>query len=163
MSLLECRSLQQMCAVGPLPPRVPGRADPQVPTRPTDREVRYGRISHLYFDLDTEHLDAGFGMFDIEISITTPVAGRCAVEVYCVGDGFQSGTGTCGGEPIRIEFRSPQGLIASVEWVWPDIHVGRAEVIHMATEVPMDAEGFAAIDRLLLPPARAWTAIPAPS
>ena len=58
VSALECRSRQQFCALGPPPPRPPGRADPQVPATPRPGSVRHGRIAHLYFYPDERLEDA---------------------------------------------------------------------------------------------------------
>lgn len=160
---LECRSRPQFCALGPPPPRTPGRADPQVPETPTARGFVHGRVAHLYFFLDDEGRDAGFGMTDIEIAVCEPIAGRCAVEVYCVGDGYQTGTGQSCGAPLVIEFRSADRLVASIAWQWPDVVGGRAEVMHLRTEAPMSPADYASLDRASIPAARAFTVVQASS
>lgn len=155
-SVLECRSGQQLCALGPPPPRTPGRADPQVPATPVSGRVLHGRIPHLYFHFDAGQQDAAFGMLDIEIAVCEPARGRSRVELYCVGDGYQAGTGTRRGEVLVIELRSREGIVAVVEWRWPDVVSGRAEVMCLTTDVAMSDADFASLDRAAIPPAHAW-------
>lgn len=156
---LECRSRPQMCALGPPPPRTPGRADPQVPTVPGRGAVRHGRIPHLYFYLGTRSDDAAFGFLDLEIAVREPSNGRSAVELYCVGDGYQSGSGRAQGETIDVELRSEAGVVAVVRWPWPEVVSGRAEAMCFSTSVEMTDSGFAALDRATVPAARGWTVI----
>ncbi len=47
--MVECRSLPQMCLLGPMPPRTPGRSDPQVPSDAGRGDSKYGRIPFVYF------------------------------------------------------------------------------------------------------------------
>lgn len=156
---LECRSRPQMCALGPPPPRTPGRADPQVPTVPGRGEVRHGRIPHIYFYLDPKLEDAAFGFLDLEIAVRAPTNGRSEVELYCTGDGYQSGSGRACGETIAIELHSAAGVVAVVHWPWPDVVSGRAEAMCFSTSVPMPDSGFAALDRAIVPAARGWAVI----
>ena len=153
---IECRSRAQFCALGPPPPRTPGRADPQVPTSAVRGAVRHGRIPHLYFYLDDALEDAAFGLLDIEIAVCEPREGRAVFELYCVGDGYQNGSGAARGSPLAIELRSAHALIATVYWPWPDVVTGRAEVMQWTTEITISREGFISMDRAAVPPCRAW-------
>ena len=159
VSALECRSRQQFCALGPPPPRTPGRADPQVPATPRPGSVRHGRIAHLYFYPDERLEDAAFGLLDLEIAVCQPSGGRSTVELYGIGDGYQTGTGTARGMPLALELRDQAGIIAVVRWSWPDIVTGRAEVMNLQTDIAMTDAGFAALDRVALPPATGWVLI----
>lgn len=151
----DCSAREQHCALGPLPPRTPGRADPQVPTLPPRGAVRYGRIPLLYFYMDDRPEDPAFGLLDIEVSVAAPVDGRSAVEVYCVGDGYQGGQGSARGEPLQIRLCAAGHAVAALGWVYPDVLSGHADAMTFAAEVPMSAADFEALDGLLVPPARA--------
>jgi len=66
--VVECRSTPQMCVLGPMPPRTPGRSDAQVPSDASRGESKYGRIPFVYFYQDHVKDDATFGLLDIEIA-----------------------------------------------------------------------------------------------
>src|SRR5215475_4631789 len=69
-AMAECRSLPQMCLLGPVPPRTPGRSDAHVPSEVSRGESKYGRIPFVYFYHESSvKADAAFGLLDIEISI----------------------------------------------------------------------------------------------
>jgi hypothetical protein len=152
----SCRSRQQFCALGPPPPRTPGRADPQVPTAPRATAVRHGRIPHVYFYLDDACENTAFGLLDLEIAVCEPAGGRSVVELYCLGDGFQAGTGTARGEALMFELRDAGGVVATVPWHWPDVVCGRSESMVLLTDLPLSGADFARLDRIALPPAFGW-------
>ena len=152
----QCRSRQQFCALGPPPPRTPGRADPQVPTAPRATAVRHGRIPHVYFYLDDDCENTAFGLLDLEIAVCEPAGGRSVVELYCLGDGFQAGTGTARGEALMFELRDAGGVVATVPWHWPDVVCGRSESMVLLTDLPLSGADFARLDRIALPPAFGW-------
>ena len=58
----------QTCGLGVLPPRMPDRADPQVPDDAALGDVRYGRIGHVYFY--DENSDASVGMIEVFSALT---------------------------------------------------------------------------------------------
>src|SRR5262245_14401425 len=67
--MADCRSLPQMCLLGPVPPRTPGRSDAQVPSDAERGASRYGRIPFVYFYQDGATADPAFGLLDIEVAI----------------------------------------------------------------------------------------------
>ena len=101
---LACHLYPQFASLGPVPPRMPGRADAQVPHDLADGPARYARIAHLYFYADATPADPAFGFVDIEISLQQLGDGRYDVELYCTGDGYQSGTGVAGDTPLTFAF-----------------------------------------------------------
>lgn len=153
----RCRSRQQFCALGPPPPRTPGRADPQVPTAPRRTAVRHGRIPHVYFYLDDASENTAFGLLDLEIAVCEPAGGRSVVELYCLGDGFQAGTGSARGEALTFELRDGGGVVATVQWHWPDVVAGRAEVMVLLADLPLSGADFNRLDRITLLPALGWS------
>ena len=60
--VVECRSLPQMCLLGPMPPRTPGRSDAQVPSDASRGESKYGRIPFVYFYQEGLKADPTFGL-----------------------------------------------------------------------------------------------------
>ena len=104
--MAECRSLPQMCLLGPVPPRTPGRSDAQVPSDASRGDSKYGRIAFVYFYQDGVKADPLFGLLDIEIAIQRRGPGAFQFEIYCIGDGYQSGHGSSQPQPLAIEFRN---------------------------------------------------------
>lgn len=159
VNMVECRSYPQLCLLGPVPPRTPGRPDAQVPTDLDAGLSRYGRIPHLYFYETGGRDNAAFGLLDIEIAVQRAPSGRTWLELYCIGDGYQSGRGSCGADPLMIELRVGPRVLAQVGWLFPDVLSGHMDPMTFATEIDLSAEAFEAIDSVSLPTARATSHI----
>lgn len=152
--ILRCQSPRAFVSLGPVPPRMPGRTDAQVPTSLDDGPVRYGKLPHLYFYTDGKDVDAAFGFVDMEVSVQR-LAGRYDVELYCSADGYQSGTGASDGEPLRIEFRAGDRIAGAVDWPYPDVRSGTSDPLTFRTRLDIMDEDFDAIDTLAVPSATA--------
>src|SRR5258707_11439859 len=85
--VVECRSLPQMCLLGPMPPRTPGRSDARVPSDASRGDSKYGRIAFVYFYQEGLEADAVFGLLDIEIAIQRRGPKTFQFEICCIGDG----------------------------------------------------------------------------
>src|SRR5437879_12767126 len=105
-----------MCLLGPMPPRTPGRSDAQVPSDASRGDSKYGRIAFVYFYQEGVKDDPLFGLLDIEIAIQRRGPGTFQFEIYCIGDGYQSGQGSSKPEPLAVEFRIGAGTVAEAEW-----------------------------------------------
>lgn len=151
---LRCRSPRVFVSMGPVPPRTPGRADAQVPTSLDDGPVRYAKLPHLYFYTDDRGRDAAFGFVDIEVSVQR-LDSHCDVEIYCSADGYQSGSGSADGTPLRIDFCAGDRVAASIAWPFPDVRSGTSDPLTFRTRVDIGAADFEAIDMLLVPGATA--------
>ncbi len=152
--ILRCRSSRAFVSLGPVPPRMPGRTDAQVPTSVDDGPVRYGKLPHLYFYADEKDADAAFGFVDMEVSVQR-LAGHYDVELYCSADGYQSGTGSGEGEPLRIEFHAGDRIAGVVEWPYPDVRSGTSDPLTFRTRIDIVDADFDAIDALVVPSATA--------
>jgi len=151
----ECRSLPQMCLLGPVPPRTPGRSDAQVPSDAARGESKYGRIAFVYFYRAGAKADPAFGLLDIEIAIQRrgPDAFQC--EVYAIGDGYQSGHGASEPQPLAIEFRAGSRTVARTEWHYPKVLSGHMDALTYSTSVALSDDEFQQLDCIFLPAARA--------
>ena len=67
--MTNCDSYRQFCSLGPLPPRTPARADPQVPKDGKLGPCAHGKINSFYFYADGSEDDPAFGFCDIEVSV----------------------------------------------------------------------------------------------
>ncbi len=152
--MANCTSLPQMCLLGPSLPRIPGRADPQVPSGDVSGNVKYGRIPYVYFYTDAGKDDAAYGMLDIEFALYRTQASNLCIELYCIGDGFQSGTGTCNGHPLSIKLRTGDELVARADWFYPDIMDGHADPVHFTTTLHLPEADFTKIENIYIPPAK---------
>lgn len=157
--MVECRSLPQMCLLGPIPPRAPGRSDAQVPSDAARGENKYGRIPFVYFYRDGDKADPAFGLLDIEIAIQRrgPEAFEC--EVYAIGDGYQSGHGSSEPQPLVIEFRTGARTITRAEWRYPTVLNGHMDALTFSAPVELTDDEFRKLDCVFLPPARAAATI----
>jgi hypothetical protein len=157
--MVECRSLPQMCLLGPIPPRAPGRSDAQVPSDAARGESKYGRIPFVYFYRDGDRADPAFGLLDIEIGIQRrgPTAFEC--EVYAVGDGYQSGHGSSELQPLVIEFRAGARTIAKAEWRYPTVLNGHMDALTFSAPVELTDDEFRNLDSVFLPSVRAVATI----
>src|SRR5215475_2826296 len=144
--LVRCRSLLQFASVGPVPPRTPGRPDAQVPEDPTAGPAVYAKLPHIYF-FDANHPgDPLFGFIDIEISLQRRDGGRCLLDLYCAGDGHQSGAGLPNGEGLRIEFMAADEVVATASWEFREVSSGRCDPMTFAAWLPMKDDDFKRID-----------------
>jgi hypothetical protein len=161
--MVECRSLPQMCLLGPIPPRAPGRSDAQVPSDAARGESKYGRIPFVYFyrdgAKDGTKADPAFGLLDIEIAIQRrgPAAFEC--EVYAIGDGYQSGHGSSELQPLVIEFRAGARIVTSAEWRYPTVLNGHMDALTLSARVELTNAEFLNLDSVYLPPVRAAATI----
>ena len=153
-SILRCRSPRVFVSIGPVPPRTPGRTDAQVPTLLDDGPARYARLPHLYFYTDDAARDAAFGFVDIEVSVQR-LGGRYDVEIYCSADGYQSGSGSADGVPLRIDFCAGDRIAGSIAWPFPDVRSGTSDPLTFRTRLDIGGADFEAIDTLVVPGATA--------
>lgn len=157
--MAECRSLPQMCLLGPIPPRTPGRSDAQVPSDAARGTSKYGRIPFVYFYQDGAATDPAFGLLDIEVVVQRRDVGSFACEVYAIGDGYQSGHGTSTIEPLVLEFRGRGRTIAKAEWRYPTILSGHMDALTFSTPLALTDDEFGLLDSVFLPSARAEVTI----
>jgi hypothetical protein len=153
--MVECRSLPQMCLLGPMPPRTPGRSDAQVPSDSSRGESKYGRIPYVYFYQDGLKADPAFGLLDIEIAIQRRGPRSFQFEIYCVGDGYQSGQGSSAPQPLAIEFRAGARAVARAEWAYPTVLNGHMDPLSFSAVIELKDGDFQEIDIALLPSVRA--------
>jgi hypothetical protein len=157
--MVECRSLPQMCLLGPMPPRTPGRSDAQVPSDASRGESKYGRIPFVYFYQDGLKADPAFGLLDIEIAIQRRGHRSFQFEIYCVGDGYQSGQGSSAPQPLAIEFRAGARAVAKAEWPYPTVLNGHMDPLGFSAPIELKDADFQEIDSALLPSVRAEVTI----
>jgi hypothetical protein len=157
--MVDCRSLPQMCLLGPVPPRTPGRSDAQVPSSTDRGESKYGRIPFVYFYREGAEADPAFGLLDIEIAIQRRGANLFHFEIYCIGDGYQSGHGSSRPQPLAIEFRAGSRVVAVAEWRYPDVLDGHMDALTFAAPMTLTDSEYRAIDSALLPSVRASATI----
>ncbi|WP_244063707.1 hypothetical protein [Bradyrhizobium sp. Ce-3] len=153
--MADCRSLPQMCLLGPIPPRTPGRSDAQVPSDAARGICKYGRIPFVYFYQDGATADPAFGLLDIEIAVQRRGPGGFVCEIYAIGDGFQSGHGASAPEPLVFELRGRGRTIAKAEWRYPTILSGHMDALTYSTPLALSDDVFALLDSILVPQARA--------
>jgi hypothetical protein len=149
--VVECRSLPQMCLLGPMPPRTPGRSDAQVPSDADRGESKYGRIAFVYFYQEGLKADPVFGLLDIEIAIQRRGPQAFQFEIYCIGDGYQSGQGSSKPQPLAIEFRADGRTVAKAEWRYPTVLNGHMDALTFAASIELTDRDFADLDSALLP------------
>jgi hypothetical protein len=145
-----CYSYRQFCSLGPLPPRTPARADPQVPR---DRKLgvcSHGKIGAFYFYLDGSSDDAAFGFCDIEVSVQHVASGRVRFELYCIADGYQSARGVGATHPLKIAIMVKGRALAVADWHFADVICGHADPMSFATDLDIADELFAQIDTIEL-------------
>ncbi len=157
--MVECRSLPQMCLLGPMPPRTPGRSDAQVPSDSSRGESRYGRIPFVYFYQEGLKTDPTFGLLDIEIAIQRRGPKNYQFEIYCIGDGYQSGHGSSKPQPLAVEFRIGNRTVAMAEWRYPTILNGHMDALSFSASIALTDREFEQIDSALLPSVRAEATI----
>jgi hypothetical protein len=152
--VIECRSLPQMCLLGPTPPRTPGRSDAQVPSDTSRGDSKYGRIAFVYFYQEGARADPLFGLLDIEIAIQRRSPRAFQFEIYCIGDGYQSGQGSSKPQPLAIEFRIGARTVATAEWRYPTVLNGHMDALTFSAPIELTERDFAEIDSVVLPSVR---------
>jgi hypothetical protein len=157
--VVECRSLPQMCLLGPMPPRTPGRSDAQVPSDASRGDSKYGRIAFVYFYQEGLKADPTFGLLDIEIAIQRRGPQTFQFEIYCIGDGYQSGHGCSKPQPLAIEFRAGARTVAKAEWRYPNILNGHMDPLTISLPIELGDREFEEIDSAWLPSVRAEATI----
>jgi hypothetical protein len=158
--VVECRSLPQMCLLGQAPPRTPGRSDAQVPSDASRGESKYGRIAFVYFYQEGVKTDPVFGLLDIEIAIQRRAPkGSFQFEIYCIGDGYQSGHGSSAPQPLAVEFRAGARTVAKAEWRYPTVLNGHMDALTFSAPIELTDRDFADIDSAWLPSVRAEATI----
>jgi hypothetical protein len=157
--VVECRSLPQMCLLGPTPPRTPGRSDAQVPSDAGRGDSKYGRIAFVYFYQQGLKTDPTFGLLDLEIAIQRRGPKTFQFEIYCIGDGYQSGHGSSEPEPLAIEFLVGARVVAKAEWRYPTVLNGHMDALTFSVPIELTDNDFEQIDSALLPSVRAEATI----
>ena len=153
--LVRCRSLLQFASFGPVPPRTPGRPDAQVPEDPSTGPAVYAKLPHVYFHDANHPDDAAFGFIDIEISVQHRPDGRFRLDLYCTGDGHQSGAGLPSGEGLPIEVMAGEEIVATATWEFREVSSGRCDPVTFAAWLTIENEDFERIDRVRFPSAPA--------
>lgn len=135
--MVNCYSYRQSCEMGLVPPRMPDRADAQVPHNRATGKVIYGRISHLYFYEEGTDDDPAFGMIEVELSAQYLGRNRVLLEAYGIGDGYQSRRGSGCHAPLTIELHGPNGVVTSVQWAYGEILCGHADPLTLSVELSL--------------------------
>ena len=157
--MVECRSHPQMCLLGPMPPRTPGRSDAQVPSDASRGDSKYGRIPFVYFYQQGLKADPTFGLLDVEIAIQRRGPNAFQFEIYCIGDGYQSGQGSSKPQPLAIEFRIGTRTVAKADWPYPTVLNGHMDALTFSVPIAITDGDFEQIDSALLPSVRAEATI----
>jgi hypothetical protein len=148
-----------MCLLGPMPPRTPGRSDAEVPSDASRGESKYGRIPFVYFYQDGVEADPAFGLLDIEIAIQRRGPRTFQFEIYCIGDGYQSGRGSSKPQPLAVEFRIGTRTVAKAEWRYPNVLNGHMDALMFSAPIELTDRDFAELESALLPSVRAEATI----
>ncbi|MGY3617786.1 hypothetical protein [Bradyrhizobium sp. USDA 10063] len=157
--MIACRSLPQMCLLGPVPPRTPGRSDAQVPSDAALGASRYARISYVYFYNEDDAGDVAFGLLDVEIAVQRRARGEFTLEIYCIGDGYQSGHGSSAAAPLTVELKAGSRTLATAHWRYPDVLNGHMDPLTFTTPAALSEADFEALDHVYLPSVRAEAVI----
>jgi hypothetical protein len=153
--LSRCHSLAQLASFGLPPPRTPGRPDPQVPEELAAGPAIYARLPHVYFYDANRADDPAFGFIEIEIALQRRGEGRYRLDLYCVGDGHQSGAGLPNGEGLKIDLLAGETVVASAAWAFREVSSGRCDPVTFSASLTMTDADYATIDRVRLPSAAA--------
>ncbi|QPF87362.1 hypothetical protein IC762_14165 [Bradyrhizobium genosp. L] len=117
-------------------------------------ESKYGRIPFIYFYQKDAKADPAFGLLDIEISIQRRGPRSFQFEIYCIGDGYQSGRGSSAPQPLAIEFRVGARAVAKAEWSYPTVLDGHMDPLSFSAGIELNDADFQDIDSALLPSVR---------
>ena len=140
----------QSCSLGMLAPRMPDRADPQVPHDASLGKVHYGRIGGVYFY--DQNFDAAVGMVEIELSIQCLSEGHCRVEAFGIGDGFQSCSANGQDAPLIIQLCRRDGtVVAESKWSYSRILCGHVEALTHKEDILLASEEFESIELGVIP------------
>ena len=145
-----CYSYRQFCSLGPLPPRTPARADPQVPRDPRLGACAHGKIGAFYFYLEGSGDDAAFGFCDIEVSVQHVARDKVRFELYCIADGYQSARGVGSTHPLTIGIMAKGQPLALADWHFADVICGHADPMSFGTDLDIADEFFTQIDGIEL-------------
>lgn len=147
---IQVTSGYQSCSLGMPPPRMPDRADPQVPNDASLGDVRYGRIGSVYFY--DQNSDAAVGMIEIELSIQRLHHGLCRVEAFGIGDGFQSCSANGQEAPLIIQLCRRDGTVVSESrWSYSRILCGHVEALTHKEDILLATEEFESIELAVIP------------
>ena len=126
-----------------MPPRTPGRPDPQAPEDPAAGVAIYAKLPHLYFYDANRIDDPAFGFIEIEISVQRRGAGRYLLDLCCYMDGHQNGAGLPNGEGVHVELMVGEKVVASASWTFCTVNFGRIiNITSHAVKQPIDMLGL---------------------
>lgn len=148
--MANCYSYRQFCSLGPLPPRTPARADPQVPKDRKLGDCAHGTIGSFYFYAKGSENDPAFGFCDIELSVQRVAKSTVRLEIYCIADGYQSAQGVGTEHPIKIAVFANGEVLAVAEWHFADVICGHADPMHFAVDLSIDEDAFGSINQIEL-------------
>jgi len=146
----NCYSYRQFCSLGPLPPRTPARADPQVPKDYKLGQCLHGKIGAFYFYAEGSRDDPAFGFCEIELSVQRVAENSVRLELYCIADGYQSTRGVGASYPLRIAVLAGERVLGTADWHFPDVICGHADPMHFAADMELSDGLFVEIDRVEL-------------
>jgi len=109
----------------------------------------------VYFYQDGVQDNPAFGFLDIEIAIQRRGPQSFRFEIYCIGDGYQSGQGSSVPQPLAVEFRAGARAVATAEWPYPVVLNGHMDPFSFSAAIEFSDAEFQAIDNALLPSVRA--------
>jgi hypothetical protein len=130
-----------------------------VPSDASRGESKYGRIAFVYFYQEGLKADPTFGLLDIEIAIQRRGLKTFQFEIYCIGDGYQSGHGSSKPQPLAIEFRVGTRTVAKAEWRYPTVLNGHMDALTFSVPIELTDRDFADLDSAVLPSVRAEATI----
>lgn len=120
---------------------------------------RYGRIPFVYFYHEGAQDDPAFGLLDVEIAVQRRGPRSFQFEIYCIGDGYQSGQGSSVPQPLTIEFRAGARAVARAEWPYPTILNGHMDALSFSATIELSELDFQEIDSVMIPSVRAEVTI----
>jgi hypothetical protein len=103
--------------------------------------------------------DATFGLLDIEIAVQRRGPQTFQFEIYCIGDGYQSGHGSSRPQPLLVELRIGTKIVAVAEWRYPDVLSGHSDPLTFSGPIDLAEDDFKGLESVYLPSARAEATI----
>jgi hypothetical protein len=103
--------------------------------------------------------DATFGLLDIEIAVQHRGPKDFQFEIYCIGDGYQSGHGSSERQPLVVELRSGGHTVAVAEWRYPTVLNGHMDALTFSDAIELTESDFQNLDSVFLPSVRAKATI----
>ncbi|MDE2361180.1 MAG: hypothetical protein KGM42_00770 [Hyphomicrobiales bacterium] len=149
--LVRRRSAAQFASFGPPPPRTPGRPDPQAPEELGAGPAAYARLPHIYFYDGNRPADPTFGFIEIEFSLQRRANGQRRLDLYCIGDGHQSGAGLANGNGLQLELFAGDTLGATTAWAFREMSAGRCDPMTFAASLSISDQDYGKIDRVRAP------------